>query len=104
MTLRFAANQTKVKAAVPYYGTPPAPESQMANTAAAILAHYGATDTRVTGTAGLLEANLAGKTFEKRVWDGAGHAFNNDTGGAYNESVAVRAWTDTLSWFARYLA
>ena len=104
MVLRFAANQTKVKAAVPYYGTPPSPESQMANTAAAILAHYGATDSRVNATIPTLEANLAGKTFEKRVWDGAGHAFNNDTGGAYNESVAVRAWTDTLSWFARYLA
>jgi carboxymethylenebutenolidase len=104
MVLRFAANQTKVKAAVPYYGTPPAPESQMANTAAAILAHYGATDSRVNGTIPTLEANLPGKTYEKRIWDGAGHAFNNDTGGAYNASVAVRAWTDTLSWFARYLA
>jgi carboxymethylenebutenolidase len=104
MVLRFAANQTKVKAAVPYYGTPPAPTSQMANTVAAILAHYGATDTRVDATIPDLEANLVGKTYEKRVWDGAGHAFNNDTGGAYNASVAVRAWTDTLSWFARYLA
>ena len=104
MVLRFAANQTKVKAAVPYYGTPPDPYSQMANTAAAILAHYGATDSRVDATIPDLEANLVGKTYEKRVWDGAGHAFNNDTGGAYNASVAVRAWTDTLSWFARYLA
>jgi carboxymethylenebutenolidase len=104
MVLRFAANQTKVKAAVPYYGTPPDPVSQMSNTAAAILAHYGATDTRVNGSIAGLETSIAGKTFEKRVWDGAGHAFNNDTGGAYNASVAVRAWTDTLSWFARYLA
>jgi len=104
MVLRFAANQTKVKAAVPYYGTPPEPVTQMANTAAAILSHYGATDTRVNGSIAGLESNITGKTFEKRVWDGAGHAFNNDTGGNYNASVAVRAWTDTLSWFARYLA
>ena len=104
MVLRFAANQTKVKAAVPYYGTPPSPETQMANTAAAILAHYGATDSRVNASIPLLEANIAGKTYDKRVWDGVGHAFNNDTGGSYNESVAVRAWTDTLSWFAKYLA
>jgi carboxymethylenebutenolidase len=104
MTLRLAANQPKIKAAVPYYGTPPAPESQMANTSAAILAHYGATDSRVNGTIPTLEANLTGKTYEKRVWDGVGHAFNNDTGGAYNATTAVRAWTDTLSWFARHLA
>ena len=104
MTMRLAANQPKIKAAVPYYGTPPAPESQMANTAAAILAHYGATDTRVNASIPLLEANVTGKTYEKRVWDGVGHAFNNDTGGNYNAAVAVRAWTDTLSWFARHLA
>lgn len=104
MTMRLAANQPKIKAAVPYYGTPPAPESQMANTSAAILAHYGATDTRVNGTIATLEANLTGKTYEKRVWDGVGHAFNNDGGGNYNATTAVRAWTDTLSWFARHLA
>ena len=105
MVMRFAANQPKVKAAVPYYGTPPAPESQMANTAAALLVHYGATDTRVNASIPLLEANVTGKTYEKRVWDGAGHAFNNDANtNAYNASVAVRAWTDTLSWFARHLA
>ena len=69
MVLRFAANQPKVKAAVPYYGTPPSPESQMANTAAAILAHYGATDSRVNGTIPALEANIVGKTYEKRVWE-----------------------------------
>jgi carboxymethylenebutenolidase len=47
---------------------------------------------------------MAGKTFEKRVWDGAGHAFNNDTGGAYDERVAVQAWQLTLAWFATHLA
>jgi carboxymethylenebutenolidase len=104
MTMRLAANQPKIKAAVPYYGTPPAPESQMANTSAAILAHYGANDSRVNGSIPTLEANLTGKTYEKRIWENSNHAFNNDTGGNYNESSAVRAWTDTLSWFARHLA
>jgi carboxymethylenebutenolidase len=104
MTMRLAANQPKIKAAVPYYGTPPAPESQMANTSAAILAHYGANDSRVNGTIPTLEANLTGKTYEKRIWENSNHAFNNDTGGNYNANSAVRAWTDTLSWFARHLA
>jgi carboxymethylenebutenolidase len=104
MTMRLAANQPKIKAAVPYYGTPPAPESQMANTSAAILAHYGANDSRVNASIPTLEANLTGKTYEKRVWENVGHAFNNDGGGNYNANTAVRAWTDTLSWFARHLA
>jgi carboxymethylenebutenolidase len=51
-----------------------------------------------------LTAAMAGKTFEKRIYDGAGHGFNNDTGGGYVEARAVEAWQVTLDWFARYLA
>ena len=104
MTLSYAAAQPKVLAAVPYYGPTPQPASVMGATHAAILAHYGANDTRVNAGIGELEAALAGKTFEKRIYDGAGHAFNNDTGGAYNEAAATQAWGATLDWFARYLA
>ena len=106
ITLQYAARNKNLAAAVPYYGPTPDPASQMANTNAAILAHYGATDARVNATIDALESTLraAGKTFEKRIWDGAGHAFNNDTGGAYNQTAAVSAWGVTLSWFAKYLA
>lgn len=104
MTLSYAAAQPKVLAAVPYYGPTPQPASQMSATNAAILAQYGANDARVNAGIADLEQAMAGKTFEKRIYDGAGHAFNNDTGGAYNEARAVEAWTATLGWFARYLA
>ena len=103
MTLSYAAAQPKVLAAVPYYGPTPQPPSVMSATGAAILAQYGANDTRVNAGIPDLEAALAGKTFEKKISDGAGHAFNNDTGGAYNEAAAVQAWQATLAWFARYL-
>ncbi|MBK8833853.1 MAG: dienelactone hydrolase family protein [Anaerolineae bacterium] len=77
----------------------------MASTNAAILAHYGGTDTRVNAGIPDLEAAMkaAGKTFEKRIWEGAPHAFNNDTGGNFNETAAVGAWKETLAWFAKYL-
>ena len=75
----------------------------MATTKAAVLAHYGADDERVNAGIPALEQALAGKTFTKRVWPGAGHAYNNDSGGAYKETVAVQAWTETLAWFAKYL-
>jgi carboxymethylenebutenolidase len=39
-----------------------------------------------------------------QIYPGAGHAFNNDTGGAYNEAVAIEAWTKTLEWFSQHLA
>ena len=104
ITLAYAAAQPKVKAAVPYYGTPPQPVSQMANTQAAILAHYGATDSRVNGTMASLVEAMAGKTLKTVVHDGAGHAFNNDTGAAYNEGVAVAAWSLSTDWLKTQLA
>jgi carboxymethylenebutenolidase len=104
-TLRLAAANAKVAAAVPYYGVTPEPASQMANTNAAIMGQYGADDARVNNTIPALEQVLtgAGKTFEKHIYEGAGHAFNNDTGQRYNEAAAVLAWQRTLDWFAKYL-
>ncbi len=104
MTLSFAAANDKVRAAVPYYGPTPRPASIMSATKAAILAQYGGNDTRVNGGIPDLEAALAGATFEKKIYDGAGHAFNNDTGGAYNEAAAVQAWTATTDWLRKYLS
>lgn len=104
MTLSFAAAQPKVVAAVPYYGPTPQPPSVMSATNAAILAQYGANDARVNAGIPDLEAAMAGKTLETQIYPGAGHAFNNDTGGAYNEAVAIEAWTKTLEWFSQHLA
>lgn len=104
-TLRLAGANPKIAAAVSYYGPVPDPASQVAATNAAILGQYGATDQRVNGTVPALEQAMkdAGKTFEKRVYDGASHAFNNDTGGNYNQEAALAAWKETLGWFDKYL-
>jgi carboxymethylenebutenolidase len=102
MTLRVAANVPGLSAAVAYYGPTPDPADQMKNASIPILAHYGANDARVNASIGALEANVGGP-FTKNIHDGAGHGFNNDTGGGYNEAVAVVAWSETLAWFAKYL-
>jgi carboxymethylenebutenolidase len=104
MTLSFAAAQPEVRAAVPYYGPTPEPASVMADTEAAVLAHYGETDERVNAGIANLEQAMAGKTFRRRIHPGVGHAFNNDTGAAYDEQAAVEAWTETLEWFSQHLA
>src|SRR5205823_3499746 len=77
-----------------------------ANANAAVLAIYGGADTRVTGQAPQVEANLkaAGKTYEIKIYEGAQHAFFNDTGASYNQAAAVDAWGKTLAWFRKYLA
>jgi carboxymethylenebutenolidase len=104
MTLSFAAANAEVLAAVSYYGPTPQPASVMRATNAAILGQYGGDDARVNAGIPDLEAALAGKTFEKKIYDGAGHAFNNDTGAAYNEVAAVRAWAATTDWLRTYLS
>ncbi len=104
MTLSFAAANPDVRVAVPYYGPTPDPAADIADTNAAILAHYGATDDRVNAGIPTLETAMQGKTLEVRVWDGAGHAFNNDTLPTYVEQTAIDAWTETVNWLATHLA
>jgi carboxymethylenebutenolidase len=104
-TLRLAAAHPKILAAVSYYGPAPTPVDIMKTTNAAILGQYGKTDMRVNDTIGPMQMVLmeAGKTFVRKEYDGAGHAFNNDTGASYNEAAAVAAWSETISWFDKYL-
>jgi carboxymethylenebutenolidase len=104
-TLRLAAANPKMAAAVCYYGVTPEPADQMSATNAAILGQYGGNDARVNGTIPALEQAMqtAGKTYEKQIYEGANHAFNNDTGQNYNQEAAVAAWQRTLDWFEKYL-
>ena len=105
-SLNLAAVNPNLRAAVCYYGVTPQPASQMANTQAAILSHYAGRDDRVNATVPELEAvlNENGKTFEKYYYEGAVHAFNNDTVSIFfNEGAAVTAWQRTLGWFNQYL-
>jgi carboxymethylenebutenolidase len=101
---RCATQMPELKAAVPYYGPNP-PLEDIPNVKAAILAFYGANDTRINAGIPAVEDALkkANKTFDKVIYDGAGHAFNNDTGGSYNEKAAKDAWTKTLAWFDKYV-
>jgi carboxymethylenebutenolidase len=105
-TWELALDNPEIKAAVPYYGTvSTASLERVPQTNAAILGIYGGTDARVTSQSTELSSRLqaAGKTFEIKVYDGAGHAFFNDTGGAYNQAAAADAWLQTLAWFRKYL-
>ncbi|MGE0686848.1 MAG: dienelactone hydrolase family protein [Dehalococcoidia bacterium] len=102
----LAINNKDIKAAVPYYGTVSAASMEkFGNSNAAFLVMYGGTDTRVNAQIPDVTSRLqaANKQFEIKVWDGAGHAFFNDTGQAYNEATAKEAWPMTLAWFRKYL-
>jgi carboxymethylenebutenolidase len=101
---RLATKRADLKAAVPYYGPNP-PLEDVPNIKAAVLGIYGALDTRITGQAPALEDALkqAGVTYEIKIYEGADHAFHNDTGARYNPQAAKDAWDQTLSWFEQHL-
>jgi carboxymethylenebutenolidase len=101
MTWLLAVNSADIGAANPYYGPPPDPISLIQNLAGPVLAFYGATDTRINANIEPIEAAIRqyNKTFTKEVYAGAGHAFNNDTGTAYNEAAAKDAYAKSVAFF-----
>lgn len=94
----------ELKAAVPYYGPNP-PLSDVPKINAAVLGMYGGDDQRIDAGIPAIEEAMKqnGKTFEKIVYPGSGHAFNNDTGASWNEQASYDAWDKALAWFKKYL-
>jgi carboxymethylenebutenolidase len=45
----------------------------------------------------------AGVPHDFHIYEGANHAFFNDTGDRYNAAAATDAWARTLAWFRQYL-
>ena len=89
-----------LRAAVPFYG--PAPDlAAVPNIKAAVLGIYGGLDARINAGIPPLEEALkkAGTKYAIKIYDGANHAFNNDTGANYKKDAAIEAWKLTLEWF-----
>lgn len=103
-TWQVATAIPELKAAVPYYGPNP-PLTDVPKIRAAVLAMYGGEDQRINAGIPAIEEAMKqnGKTFEKNVYPGAGHAFNNDTGPNWNEQASYDAWDKALAWFKKYL-
>lgn len=102
----LASGIPQVSAAVPFYGPLPDNPDFGGSKSAAVLAFYGALDTRVTGSEAAAKAALdrAGLVNDIVVEPNADHAFFNDTGPRYNATAANDAWDRVLDWFGRYLA
>jgi carboxymethylenebutenolidase len=98
------ANEPRLAAAVPFYGTGPA-EPDFGRSKAAVLAIYAELDARVNANRPQMEAALkaAKLVHEVRTFPGVNHAFFNDTGARYDAQQAGPAYNVVLTWFARYL-
>nr|BBX76776.1 hypothetical protein MFLOJ_05630 [Mycobacterium florentinum] len=101
----LSAGALGVSAAVPFYGPLP-PNPDFAGCKAAVLAIYGALDSRVTGSQAAAKAALDrfGLVNDLVVEPNADHAFFNDTGPRYNATAAADAWQRLLDWLSRYLS
>lgn len=106
MVNRLAASGTALAAGVPYYGRQ-LPAEDVPKISAPLCLQYAGLDKRIN--AGIddyvaaLKAN--GKSFELHMYEGANHAFNNDTNEArYDREAADLAWERTLEFFRRYLS
>ena len=99
VTNQVAVNAPDLTAAVPFYGMPPAPED-VPKIKAAVLAHYAGDDERINAGIPAFEEALkkAGIDFQIYMYEGAQHAFMNDTSPRYNKEAAELAWKRTVAF------
>jgi len=105
MVNRLAVLSPTLKAGVAYYGVQ-VPADQVPAIRAALLLHYAGNDERVNAGIPAYEAALKAnnKAYTLYMYEGAQHAFNNDTGAArYNKPAADLAWGRTIAFFKENL-
>jgi len=102
----LAVADPTLNAGVAYYGKQP-DASKVSAIKAPLLLQYGGLDTNINpGIPAYEEALKAGgKDYKIYVYEGANHAFNNDTNTArYNKEAADLAWGRTLEFFKQHLS
>jgi len=105
MTNNVAVLSPDLDAAVPYYGGQPKAED-VAKIKAPMLLHYAGNDARIN--AGIPDFEVALKAakieYQLYMYEGAGHAFNNDSNPErYNKEAADLAWGRTIDFFKKKL-
>jgi carboxymethylenebutenolidase len=102
---QLAVNDPTLDAAVVYYGRTPDP-ADVPKIKAPLLLHYAGQDARINeGVPAFQQAlDKAGVAYTLHMYEGAQHAFNNDTSAErYNPEAAKLAWDRTLAFFAENL-
>jgi carboxymethylenebutenolidase len=107
MALALAAQRPDaIKAAAPFYGLPRYTNLNWAGLTAKVQGHYAALDQRITPElAKNLEAQLKdlGKEVEMLIYEGADHAFFNDSSRAYHPEAATQAWERVITFLKETL-
>ncbi len=105
MVNRIAAAGTSLNAGVSYYGSQ-LPSEEVPKISAPLLLHYASLDQRINAGIEAFEAALKAhkKHYEIYMYEGANHAFNNDTNAArYHKEAAYEAWSRTIRFLKAHL-
>jgi len=105
MANQVAVHSSDVVAAVPYYGAMPATED-VPQIKASLLLHYAGIDERINAGIPAFEQALkkASVNYKIYMYEGAQHAFNNDTAPTrYNKDAAQLAWQRTIAFLREKL-
>lgn len=96
----------QVDATVVYYGHVPTDPAALKGLKAPLLGLFGAADTGIpVDDVRKFEATLhaLGKEADIHIYDGAGHAFANPSGGNYKADAAADAWKRSVAFLAAHL-
>lgn len=112
-SFNYAVHQPALNAAVVYYGqlagttAETAPENDVMKIRAPVLGLYGGNDARINTTVPPTQAAMKkhGKIYEVHTFEGAGHGFLGQQGGAggANLKAAQQAWPLTVQFFRKHL-
>jgi len=105
MTNQVAVHAPDLAAAVPYYGRQPDAQD-VPEIKASMLLHYAGLDERINAGIPAFEKALeeASVEYEIHIYEGAQHAFNNDTNAArYHPEAARLAWQRTIAFLKEKL-
>jgi carboxymethylenebutenolidase len=105
MANQVAVNSPDVLAVVPYYGRQPVSED-VPKIKASLLLHYAGLDEGINKGIPAYEEALKKASIDYKIYmyEGANHAFNNDTNPArYNKEAAQLAWKRTISFLKEKL-
>jgi carboxymethylenebutenolidase len=102
----MAMNSPDLDAAVAYYGPIPADKSRVKDIKGPLLLHYAGLDVKLNAGIPAWEEALKAnnKKYTIYMYEGANHAFNDDTAGPrYDKAAADLAWGRTLAFFKENL-
>jgi carboxymethylenebutenolidase len=107
LSLQLAVHEPRLAACVVNYGSMPTDSSDIEKIKALVLGNFGAEDRGIPPDAvHAFEKAMkdAGKTIDVKIYEGAGHAFENPNNkSGYRQDAAMDAWARTLGFFGKTL-